>query len=730
MATSGSKTVAIFNNNQLNLVFSWWFNKDDQSVVNNTTLVRWNLKLVSGSVGHVNSTASKKWGVTVNGKKYSGTNTVGIKDNTSKTLASGTTSVTHDSDGKKTFSYSFSQELSITKTSTGEWIGTKTGSGTGTLTTIPRKSTLSVANGTLGTAQTLKVTRHSSGFTHTITAKCGSASTTICTKSTSTSIAFTPPVTWGNQNKTGMNVSVTYTITTYNGSTNLGSNSYTKTYAIPSYNIIVVAVPSAEDGFNYSKYGAYVQLKSKAKFIISATTKYGATIKSIITTVDGRTYTGSEPTTEILSSSGTLSAKIVATDSRGVTATITKNIKVLPYTSPQISSMSVIRSDANGNSSSSGAYLTVKFKANVSPLNNNSKDNNSATYTLKYKKSTASSYTSATLTDYKNNYSVTDGKYTFAADTGSSYNVELTVTDNFFSVKKSNFGSSIKKLWSMLKKGLGFAFGKVAELQNYLDVGFKTLFRDQVEFVNDKSIMGIDTDGTKYSALIPVSASGNTSLGYGLYKAGKGNTHIYGNKVQFYTNDGIYTNGNKVVFDNNKAMYGIKPDGVTEQEVLNPQNSSGNTVLGYGNYLTKNGMTNIYGHDVNIGVSNIATPDTFRPYKRKGDNFTITIDTAGYVTNGGKEVVFWIPISVPIIGSPTVTAASVNGFVLRQNNNYTHGSDWDSINSEYTYVKPSTYEVVQTMFNGFRIKATFSSTTNATNNTPIAVHWVGKVTFS
>lgn len=180
---------------------------------------------------------------------------------------------------------------------------------------------------------------------------------------------------------------------------------------------------------------------------------------------------------------------------------------------------------------------------------------------------------------------------------------------------------------------------------------------------------------------------------------------------------------NKAIFSNNTCMYGTKPDG-SVYEVINFQNASGNLVFGYDSYSNESGQTNIYGHDINFGVSNIANPGTFRPYRRKGDSITFSLRTAGYVTNSGKEVSFIIPFAVPIVGSPTVTVTSGNGFTLRQGTKYTHGS------TASAYCIPTSYTASVSMWCGVYVTATFSDTTNVTNNDSIGIYWNGTVTFS
>ena len=174
--------------------------------------------------------------------------------------------------------------------------------------------------------------------------------------------------------------------------------------------------------------------------------------------------------------------------------------------------------------------------------------------------------------------------------------------------------------------------------------------------------------------------------------------------------------------DNNKAIYGKTTDDVSLSMIY--VNDNNNTVVGYGGYDNNIGSTNIYGYDINLGVGNIATPGSYRPYRRRGDTISIVMRTAGYVTNSGKDVSFWIPCSEPVVGSPTATAASNLGFVLRQGAKYTHGS------SAEVYIHPTSYEVVATAVSGIYIKAVFDDTTNVTNNDAIGVYWSGIITLS
>lgn len=135
MALSGSTSVAFTNYDTLK--FSW---SATQSVANNSSTVSWKLELISGKYGEIISSASKAYTIVVDGNTYTGTNNIAIGNNATKTLVSGSTLVKHDSEGRKTFNYSFTQAIKIKFN--GVDIGTKNGSGSGVLNDIPRYATL------------------------------------------------------------------------------------------------------------------------------------------------------------------------------------------------------------------------------------------------------------------------------------------------------------------------------------------------------------------------------------------------------------------------------------------------------------------------------------------------------------------------------------------------------------------------------------------------------------
>lgn len=126
---------------------------------------------------------------------------------------------------------------------------------------------------------------------------------------------------------------------------------------------------------------------------------------------------------------------------------------------------------------------------------------------------------------------------------------------------------------------------------------------------NDKSLYGKSTSGTNL-ALIHVSDSNNTIIGYGGYINSLGSTRIYGQDINL-----IISNASN------------NPDG-----------------------------------------------DSFRPYFRKSDTVSGVWHGAGYITSSGAAIRFSIQLSKPIVGDPTVTISSVDGLIIRQNTKYLYGS--------------------------------------------------------
>ena len=274
------------------------------------------------------------------GKLWNGYVNIGGNNHTYSQIYTGTsTTVRQDWVLVQTFSDTISHNADGTKTI--NISGQVTGpSGTGlegksswgdsnvTLDTIPRASqpTLSSSSVTMGNSVTITTNRVSSSFTHTISYSFGNASGTIASN-VGDSTTWTPPITLANQIPNSTSGTCTITCTTYNGDTLIGTKTVGLTLNVPSSVVPTVSIGTlteANTTMQGLNWGVFVQNKSQLNIPITAAGIYGSSISSIVTTINGVNFTGSNVTTSTLVTAGNNTISTTAIDSRGRTATTTK----------------------------------------------------------------------------------------------------------------------------------------------------------------------------------------------------------------------------------------------------------------------------------------------------------------------------------------------------------------------------------------------------------------------
>ena len=476
MASSGNITTnTAFGYVQL----SW--NTTSQDVANNSSTISYSLSIYRDSGGII-SNAAKNYSIKINGITVaSGTNTIGGSG--TKTLKTGTTTIYHNSDGSKTFNLSFSQEIAITWN--GSYIGTITGSGTGTLNTIPRATmpTFHASSVELGGTLTIYLNRASTNFKHVLEYKIGTLSGQIAT-GVETAHYWAVPLNLASAIPNATSGVVTVLCHTYNGSTYLGTKSNTFTITIPSTMTPTASVTLSEGNSSVSsKYSYYIQNKSKLKVVISASGLYGSSIKSYKTTIDGVNYVSSSFTSNTLANSGSNTITTIVTDSRGMTTTITKTISVTAYQAPKINGFVCNRADTNGTITDEGTCLSATINYAITNLGDSS-------YKLevKEKDEADSSYvviSSGSLASL--NKTILSDEDVLNVDL--SYDVRLSVSDYFTtSYAYFDIGTSFTLL-DFNANGQAMAIGKVSELDEGLEIAMSTTFSTKPTILNDDNIL-------------------------------------------------------------------------------------------------------------------------------------------------------------------------------------------------------------------------------------------------
>ena len=386
--------VDVWVSNQITLRFNWW--QDSQSIANNNSVVGWNLQLIA-SGGSISSSASKSWSVSVNGSNYSGTNTVGVGNGATKTLASGSTTVAHNADGTKSFSFSFSQQFDISYSGVG-WIGTKSGSGSGILSTIPRTSSVSSTNANIGENITISINRASSSFTHTLRYAFCALEETIAS-GVGTSYTWTLPTSFyaqipNNKSSWGRIICDTYSGGTLIGTSECRFDVYVKESTNkPSISASVVDTNETTKALTGDN-NKLVKYYSTATFNATGSAKNSATVKSINVTYNGKTATKSNVNSWNAKYSNCLSGTYTfgVVDSRGysnsvtVTKTFINYVKItcsMDISNPTAAgdcTLTISGNYFNGSFGVTNNSLTVQYKFNGGDWTNATASLNGNTY--------------------------------------------------------------------------------------------------------------------------------------------------------------------------------------------------------------------------------------------------------------------------------------------------------------------------------------------------------------
>lgn len=420
MASSGSFNTSSYSGRYL--TFNWSIASQD--IGNNRTVINWSVVGAGGSTTSWYKAGNFK--VVINGSTVYET---GQNDRISlyngTTVASGQATIWHNSDGTKSFSASVEAGIYT-------YARNVSGSGSWALTNIPRQAnltsapdfndeqnpTINYSNPAGNSANNLDacisltgskddvgyraISKTGSSYTFNLTEAERNVLRNACTTSNSRSVTFFVRTIIGGNT---FYSTITKTLSIVNGNPTFSSSNI----SYKDNNSTTTAVTGNNQQL--------VQNLSKLLVTItSATAKKGASISKYEATINGVTKTITSAGNidyGVINSSENLTLSVKVTDSRGNTTTATKTVTFLTWSLP-----SAVVSLKRKNNYENETYLTVN--ASYSSLNSK----NSITITYAFKKSTDSSYGSATT--ISNNTKVTMSK-----DKNYAWNYQIIIKDKF-----------------------------------------------------------------------------------------------------------------------------------------------------------------------------------------------------------------------------------------------------------------------------------------------------------
>lgn len=506
--------------------FTLKVDENNTSTPGNTSSISFSFKISPIQNGwdwyYYNNTIS--FSVNINGQNFSGY-IPNYDGSSTVTLASSTFNITHENDGKKTISISFSVSDASSASYT---CGNASASSTMLLTTIPRATSCPNLSGDIESTYNVALNPANSNFTHSLKVSFGSISQYINAsgnlqvseyKFSNNNINFTIPSSFYQQ-FSGKSGTGTLTLTTYSGSTNIGTKTSTLTANClesrcrPSINGTAVDVNSTTIALTGSSSKIIKGFSNvKLTLTLKAATSTGDTKSTISSrSVDGTSFNGSEVTINQVNKKD---FNVTVTNSRGFSTTTTISAgSLVNYFTPNmnVDFYRVDQTSSNVKLTCSGTFFNQSF-GSVS---------NAITLKWYWKKSTASSWTtggiiaptingnnisSATIDcgstyDYQTNY-----RFKLEAiDKLSNGNREMDVTagipnfsfgENWFQHHTKLYDSSANEILSAKKMfPVGSIFITVINTNPQTFLG-----GTWVAFGQGRTLVGVDASQTEFSTV-------------------------------------------------------------------------------------------------------------------------------------------------------------------------------------------------------------------------------------
>ena len=371
--------MAKFSNSSGSLYLNVYVEQGSQSITANTSTVNWRMTVSrTGAYYTHNHQGDSTLSLNLDGRNVHYSYPTWETSGEEYTLASGSSTISHNADGTKTL------PISCTFNPNNGLHGTITVSASLSLTTIPRSSSVSVSAGVIGSSVTININRQSSSFKHTVRYAWAGKSGTIATN-VDTSTTWTIPLDFANDIPNSASGTGTVFVDTYSGSTKTGTQSTTFTASVPA-NVKPTFTGVSLSDLNGAaqnlipKSDTFIQVISNIKVGFNgAVGSYGSSITGYYAEIVGKNQSTSSNggSLGIMNYHGTIKIRASVSDSRGRWSdTREVSVTVLEYFAPALS-FSIARTG------STSSALTVTRNAKIAPLTVSGSQKNTMTLTFK-----------------------------------------------------------------------------------------------------------------------------------------------------------------------------------------------------------------------------------------------------------------------------------------------------------------------------------------------------------
>ena len=371
--------MAKFSNSSGSLYLNVYVEQGSQSITANTSTVNWRMTVSrTGAYYTHNKQGDSTLSLNLDGQNVHYSYPTWETSGEEYTLASGSSTISHNADGTKTL------PISCTFNPNNGLHGTITVSGNLGLTAIPRSSSVSVSAGVIGSSVTININRQSSSFKHTVRYSWAGKSGTIATN-VDTSTSWTIPMDFTNDIPNSSSGTGTVFVDTYSGSTKTGTQSTTFTASVPanvkpSFTGVTLSDLNGAAQNLISNSDTFIQIISNIKVAFNgAVGSYGSSITGYYAEIVGKNQSTSSNggSLGIMNYHGTIKIRASVSDSRGRWSdTREVSVTVLEYFAPALS-FSIARTG------STSSTLTVTRNAKVASLTVKGSQKNTMSLTFK-----------------------------------------------------------------------------------------------------------------------------------------------------------------------------------------------------------------------------------------------------------------------------------------------------------------------------------------------------------